>query len=260
MTTRDAEFSPQLYARIAGFLYLIVIVGGAFAELFVRQRLMIANDAAATASNILAHEQLFRWGFVAQLVPLLCNMFLAVIFYELFAVVNRRVASLVVFATLVGSAVEGADLLNHLAPLILLKRGHDFGVDPQLLQAQAYITLNLQSIGFAVALTFFGITCLALGYLIYRSGFLPRIIGLLLAIEGACYLTNSFGLFLAPAFAARFFGFLLVSGIAEVVLCLWLLLRGLNVAKWQKRARAVFSGSRWRFSPRPGNTSSIRTS
>jgi hypothetical protein len=240
MTPRDAEFSPQLYARIAGFLYLIIIVGGAFAELFVRGRLVVANDAAATAKNILANEQLFRWGFVAQLVPLLCNMFLAVIFYELLAVVNRRIAALVVFCSLVGSAVEASDLLNHLGPLILLKRGPGFGLDSQLLQAQAYMTLSLQSIGFAVALTFFGCTCIARGYLIYRSRFLPRFIGVFLAIEGVCYLINSFGLFLAPEFAARFFGILLVSGLAEVLLCLWLLVRGVNVTKWWERARSNF--------------------
>src|SRR5687768_13962450 len=163
MMTRTVDFSPLLYARIAGFLYLIIIVGGAFAELVVRGRLIVANDAAATANNILANEQLFRWGFAAQLVPLLCNMILAIIFFELLSVVNRRIAAFVVLCSVVGSAIEGADLVNHLAPLILLKRGPGFGLDMQFLQAQAYMTLNLQSIGFAVALTFFGLTCIARG-------------------------------------------------------------------------------------------------
>lgn len=238
-STPDAGFSPQRYARLAGLLYLVIIIGGAFAELFVRQRLVVTNDAAATAANILANEQLFRWGLVAQLVPLLCNMVLAVIFYELLAVVNRRVAMSVVFFSLVGSAIEGADLVNHLAPLILLKRGPALGLDAQLMQAQAYMTLNLQSIGFAVALTFFGCTCIARGVLIYRSRFLPRFIGAFLAIEGVCYLINSFGLFLAPAYAARVLAVLMVAGLAEVVLCLWLLLRGVNVAKWYERRDAA---------------------
>jgi Domain of unknown function (DUF4386) len=235
-TTPDADFSPQLFARTAGFLYLIIIVGGAFAELAVRQKLVVANDAAATAANILANEQLFRWGFAAQLVPLLCNMAMAVILYELLSVVSRRIAGFVALCSIVGSAIEGADLVNHLAPLILLKRGQAFGIDPQLLHAQAYITLNLQSIGFAVALTFFGLSCVARGYLIYRSGFLPRAIGVFLAIEGVCYLINSFGLFLAPQFAARLFGILMVSALGEILLCLWLLIRGVNVAKWRERA------------------------
>jgi hypothetical protein len=243
----DPDFSPQLYARLAGFLYLIVIAGGAFAEIFVRQRLIVANDAAATASNILAHEQLFRWGFAAQLLPLLCNMALAVLFYELCAIVNRHIASLVVFCSLVGSAIEGADLLNHFAPLILLKRGIALGVDPHLLQAQAFMSLTLQSVGFNVALTFFGCTCIARGYLIFRSGFLPRILGLFLAIEGVCYLANSFASFVAPGLAPRLFAILMVSGLAEVLLCLWLLIRGVNAARWWEKAGMATTGGRAGF-------------
>lgn len=231
------DFSPQAYARLAGFLYLIVIVGGVFAEIFVRQRLMVTGNAAATARNILSHPHLLRLGFVAELVPLLCNVVLALLFYELFKIVSRRVALLVVFFTLVGSAIEGVALIDHLAPLLLLEHGQALGIDPVLLQAQAYVALNLQSIGFAIALTFFGCYCLAIGYLIYRSTFLPRIIGILLAIEGLCYLANSFADFLAPGVAGRVFAFLLVSGVAEVALCLWLLTRGLNATKWQAKAR-----------------------
>ncbi len=238
MKPRGVDFSPQVYARTAGFLYLIVIVGGFFAEMLVRQRLIVANDAAATANNILAHERLFRFGFAAEIIPLLCNVLLAVIFYELFKVVNRLASLLVVFFTLVGSAVEGAALVDHLAPLILLKRGHDLGVNLQLLQAQAYMALSLQSVGFAVALTFFGCYCLAIGYLIFRSGFLPRIIGVLMTIEGVAYLANSFADFLAPGVANRVFGFLMVSAVAEILLCLWLLVKGLNVAKWREKAGA----------------------
>lgn len=236
MSTHDNEFSPQVYARIAGLLYLVVIIGGFFAEMFVRQKLMVPNNPAATANNILTHEQLFRWGFVAELIVLLCNMPIAVIFYELFKVVNRRVTLLVVFCTLVGSAIEGAALLYHFEPLILLKRGHDLGVSTGLLQAQAYMALRMQSTGFAVALTFFGIYCLAIGYLIFRSRLLPRILGVLLAIEGVCYLANSFADFLAPGIAGRVFAVLMVFGLAEVFLCLWLLVKGVDVAKWRELA------------------------
>ena len=236
--TRDMErISPQRYARLAGFLYLVIIVGGAFAELGVRQRLVVANDAAATAANILANEQLYRWGFVAQLVPLLCNMFMAVLLYELFKVVNGRIALAVAFCSLAGSAVEAAGLLEHYQPLILLKRGPILGLDQAFLNAQAYMTLSLQSIGFSVALTFFGCVCIARGYLIYRSRLLPRVIGLFLALEGVCYLINSFVNFLAPGFAARVFAVLLVFGLAEVVLCLWLLVRGVNVSRWEEFAK-----------------------
>ena len=230
MNDRGTDFSPQRSARLAGFLYLIVIVGGVFAEIFVRQRLIVWKDAAATANNILAHEQLFRWGFVAELVPCLCNMGLAVIFWELFRIVNRRVAMLVVFCTIAGSSVEAVALLYHFQPLIFLKTG---GTQMQL---QALMSLKLQSTGFAVALTFFGIYCIAIGSLIWSSGFLPKILGVLLAIEGVCYLLNSFTDFVAPEFASRVFSVLLVSGLAEVVFCLWMLIFGVNAAKWRERA------------------------
>jgi hypothetical protein len=232
-TTR---FWPQRAARLAGFLYLIVIVAGGLAELYVRQRLVVANDAAATANNILTHEALFRWGFAADLIAGLCVMPLIVLLYELLKAVNRRVALLAVCFSLVGSAVQSAALLGHFAPLVLLKRGRAFGVATELLQAQTYMALQLQGIGYAVALAFFGGTMLARGYLVVRSGFLPRIIGFFLAIEGVCYLANSFADFVAPGIAPTVFAILLVSGLAEVVLCLWLLFKGVNVATWRERA------------------------
>lgn len=233
----NSEFSPKAYARFAGLLYLVVILGGVF-EIIVVQRLVVTGDAATTVRNILAHAQLVRLGFVAELVPVLCNVLLALIFYELFKIVSKRVALLVVFFSLVGSAIEASTLIGHLAPLVLLSQGHATGIDPILLQTEAYAALKLQSLGLAVALTFFGGYCLAMAYLIYRSSFIPRIIGVLLAIEGLCYLANSFTDFLAPAIAGRVFVFLLVSGVAEAIFCLWLLFRGLNAAKWREKANA----------------------
>ncbi len=234
MSNKDSELWPQVPARIAGFLYLIVIACGGFAEIFVRQRLVVAKDAAATANNILAHEQLFRWGFAADLVALLCVMPLIMLLYELLKVINRRVALMAVFFSLVGSAVQSAALLAHFAPVILLTRGRDLGVNPELLRAQAYMSLQLQGIGYAAALAFFGGTMLSRGYLILRATFMPRIIGLFLAIEGVCYLVNSFVDFLAPGFGNTVLTILMVSGLAEVLLCLWLLVMGVNVAKWRE--------------------------
>lgn len=228
------EASPRLQARIAGVLYLVVIVAGFFAEIFVREALTVSGNAAATAANILAHEQRFRLGFAGELLACACNLGLAVIFYNLFRVVNRSLALAVVFFTLVGTAIESVVLLNHFAPLILLKSSGYLDVfKPEQLQAQAYASLQLQSIGFAIALVFFGFYCLVIGYLVFRSTFMPRIIGVLLAIEGAGYLINSFTLFLAPALQARIFPYFMVTGIAEIVFCLWLIVVGLNVQRWK---------------------------
>jgi len=122
--------SPQPHARTAGLLYLIVIVAGAFAELFVRGGLVVANNAAATARNIITHESLYRLGFVAELIESLCSVLITFIFYELFKVVNRRIALLVVFFSLVGTAIWSVNLLNYLAPLILLGGGPFLGAIP----------------------------------------------------------------------------------------------------------------------------------
>ena len=232
-------FSPVAYARMAGVLYLIVILGGVYAELVVRGGLVVANDPAATARNIAANEQVFRYGFVAQLIPLLCNMVLAVLFYELLKVVNPRVAKLVVLFSVVGSAVEAATLLTHFAPIVILRTAGQPGMSEQLAQAATAIVMQLQSIGFATALMFFGGTCVARGYLIFKSGFWPRFIGAFLIAEGFAYWANSLATFIAPGVARGVFAALLVFGLAEVILCLWLLIRGVDAERWRARAVAA---------------------
>jgi len=234
------ETSPQIYARIAGFLYLIVIVGGIFAEVFVRGRLVVHGDPAATARNILTHELLYRMGFAAEIFYCACNVPLTLIFFHLFKAVNRNVTLLVVFFSLVGTAVESVSLLCHYAPLVLLEGGHQLNAfTPQQLQAWAYLCLQGFEYGFAIALVFFGFYCISIGYLIFRSTFLPRIIGILMVIEGLLYLANSFANFLAPGIAARVFPFLAASAIAEISLCLWLLVVGVNVKKWKEKVAAL---------------------
>lgn len=226
-------------ARLAGFLYLMVIVFGFFAEIGARQRLVVANDAAATAANILANESLFRWGFASDLIAGLCVLPLILLLYELLKVVNRQLALLALFFSLVGTAVQSAALLGHFAPLILLKRGAALGVSPELLQAQTYMALQLQGIGYAIALVFFGGTLATRGYLIWRSTFLPRIIGVLLLLGGVAYAASSFIVFVAPAIAGYAMALLIAPGIAETSFCLWLLIKGVNVARWEEASRAA---------------------
>jgi Domain of unknown function (DUF4386) len=237
--TTEARFWPQGAARLAGFLYLIVIVCGSVAELVVRQRLVVANDAAATANNILTHEQLFRWGFASDLIAGVCVIPLILLLYELLKIINTRIALMAVFFSLVGCAVQSTALLGHFAPLVLLKRGAALGVDPELLRAQTYMALQLQGIGYAVALVFFGGTMLTRGYLILRATFMPRVIGVFLMIEGVAYLANSFVDFIAPGLAQTALAVLMVTGLAEVILCLWLFVMGVNVAKWREQSQSA---------------------
>jgi len=240
MTKRITEASPRTKARIAGLLYLIVIVGGIFAEVLVRGQLVVHGDAAATAHNIVTHELLYRLGFAVEVFYCACNVPLILILYDLFKIVNRSAALLVVLFSLVGTAVESVSLLAHFAPLILLGGGRQLGAfTTAQLQAWSYLSLQFFERGFAIALVFFGFYCLAIAYLIIRSTFFPRIIGVLLAIEGLFYLINSFSNFLAPKFAAHFFPFLMASGVAEISLCLWLLVVGVNVQRWKEQAGAA---------------------
>ena len=237
MTSSDTRFWPQRAARLAGFLYLLVIAGGIVAELVVRQRFVVVNDPVATADNILANEQLFRWGFASDLIAVLCVVPLILLLYELLKDVNRHVARTAIFFSLIGTAVQSTALLGHFAPLILLKRGAALGVNIDLLRAQTYMALQLQGIGYAVALVFFGGTMLLRGYLIARSGIVPKVIGVALMIEGVAYWANSFIDFIAPGVASTALAVLMVTALAEVALCLWLLVIGVNVTKWQQYRR-----------------------
>jgi hypothetical protein len=240
MTDRVTQAWPRLYARIAGALYLIVIVGGIFAEIFVRGRLVVHGDAAATAHNIQAHELLYRLGFVVEVFYCVCNVPLILILYNLFKVVNKNVALMMVFFAFVVDAIESVSLLAHFAPLLLLGAGHYLtAFTAEQLQAAAYLSVQLFEHGFAICLVFFGFDCLTMAYLIVHSKFLPRLIGVLLVIEGLGYLINSFSLFIAPALQARIFPYFAPTAIAEVALCLWLLVMGVDVQRWNEQADAA---------------------
>lgn len=219
-------------------LYLLIIAGGLFAEAYVRGQLIVFGDPAATARNILEHELLFRLGFAANLTYLVCALPLALIFYGFFERVNRPVAVLALTLNVVAIGVEAVNLLNHLAPLrILGARGlEEFAAAEQL----AYVHLRLFGSGFGISLTFFGFVCLLNGYLIFRSRLLPRFLGVLLAIGGACYLANSYALFIAPWLAAMLFPYILVPClVAELSLALWLVIKGVNVRRWEEMTAAV---------------------
>lgn len=238
MTGKIVTLSPQRYARVCGVLYLYIIVAGVFAELFVRSKLVVA-DAAATADNILAHETLFRVGFSGELLHLAFDVAVAVLLYALLRPVDRYVALLAAFMRLACDLVLAVASLSHFAALRLLENGnylHAFS--PEQLQGLALLALKLHGDGYAISLVFFAFACLSLGYLIYRSGYLPRLIGVLMVIAGVCYLVNSFAHFAATLFPPIFVPIF----VAEVSLTLWLIVKGVNVAKWEERTSAMAAG------------------
>src|SRR5947209_11603222 len=184
--TRGA--SPRQLARIAGALYLINIVLGAFATAIVPAIVVVSGDAAATAHNIQTHELLYRLSLVAHVAVTVTNVPLALIFYELFKVVNRRLALLDAFLILVATAVEAGGLLNEFAPLVLLGSGaYTSALPAAQLQALAYVPHVLSGISYSIYGVFFGFDIICIAYLILRSTFVPRPIGILLAIDGVAY-------------------------------------------------------------------------
>jgi membrane-associated PAP2 superfamily phosphatase len=236
-----AGASPRLLARVAGALYLVNIIAGAFGIGVVPGLVIVPGDAAATAHNLQAHELLYRLGLVAHLVTTVTNVPLAVIFYDLFKVVSRRLALLVVFFTLVGTAIEAAGLVSQFAPLVLLGGEPYTGALPAAhLQALAYLPGDLSAAGYSVTEVFFGFYAVCIAWLVLDSTFLPRPIGLLMALDGLAYLTYSFANLLAPGLAAHLIPWILLpSLLGEGSLCLWLLVVGVDVERWQGRARAA---------------------
>lgn len=227
--------SPSTKARIAGLLYLLNGQAVSFSEFSVRTRLIVFGDPAATANNILAHENLYRLGFAAELLPL--YVIVTIMLYDLLKPVNKSLSLMAAAFSLVGGAVQVCVSLLHFAPLIILKNPQSSAAfTTSQLQTQALQFLRLGAEGFNVIMVFFGFHCILLGYLIFKSTFLPRIIGVLLAIAGACYLTNSFTHFLAPAFAPRLLPYILWPGFAELILILWLIIMGVNCECWREQA------------------------
>jgi uncharacterized protein DUF4386 len=226
--------SPRALSRIGGALYLLIIVIGLFGEAFVRGRIIVAGDATATAANLRSLESLWRFEIAAEYVLLISAVALTLVFFVLLRPVSRDLALLAVFFNLVTIAVEAVAALNHVAALMPLgNAGYLAAFQPEQLYAMATLSVKAHSYGLGVALIFFGCECLVLGYLIFKSGYLPKTVGVLMQIAGWCYLTNSFALLLAPNLANRLFPAILMPAlVGEASLCLWLLVKGVDVEKW----------------------------
>lgn len=244
MATLTKHMSPQPYARLAGLLYLVIIVAGALGELFIRGKLVVAGDAAATAGRIAASESLWRLGIVGDLTMHVCDVFVMWALYVLLRPVSRQLALLNLLLNLIQTAVLVANKLSLLVPLLLL--GHApylAAIDIAQRQAWSLAAIQLHEYGFGVGLIFFGCVCLLEGYLIRRSGYLPKVLGALMQVAGACYLINSLALLLAPAIESALFPAILMPClVAELSLALWLLLKGVDVSAWRRCVSTLAAG------------------
>jgi hypothetical protein len=234
MVTAEDQGSPQLYARSIGVLYLMVIVAGLFAYGYVPGRLEGA-DAAVTANNILAHALLWRTGVVVALMMVVCAVPQLLCEYLLLRPVQRNVALLGVLFNLLSLTIESLSNLGHVAALAIAGGQDSLNrLAPEQLQAWASLAADLHDSGLNVSFLFFGCVCLLWGYLMFRSRFLPRFLGVLMMLAGLCYATNSVLAFLdlrlVPTSAVPLL--LAPAAFSELILCLWLLFMGVDVPKW----------------------------
>ncbi len=238
MTEQTAEAFVRLKARITGVLCLLDGIAAPFAEFFVRGRLVVYRDAAATATNILTHEQLYRLGASAWLIALTCDTAVALLFYDLLKPANRSLSLLAAFFRLMFVAIMAVNTLNYFAPLVLLEGGHSWtAFRADQLQALALLSHTWFNTGYDISMVFWGFHIILIGLLIVRSAFLPRILGAVLVIGALCYLTSSFADFVAPTFGKVLGLYIIVPGaVAELLLTLWLLVMGVNAQRWKEQA------------------------
>lgn len=223
-------------SRLTGVLYLIIIATGMFAEFFVRANLIVSSDASATTNNIIASESLFRLNIFSDLVMIICDVGLAILFYLLLKPVSKPLALLASFFRLAQATSLGVNLLNMFFVLQLISGANYLAVlEPNQLQAFIMMFLESHSTGYTLALVFFGFNLIILGVLMYKSGYFPKTLGVMIIIAASAYLLDAFAKILlinynsyqeiitvavlAPAF------------IGELALCLWLLFRGVEEAR-----------------------------
>jgi len=226
--------SPRTIGRSLGLLFLLVIVCGVFAQGFVSERLINFGDAGATANNILAHKGLFQIGFAVYLIEMASQVATAALWYVLLRPVSRPIALTAAFIELAGAIVKTFARVFFIAPLWVLGGGptvlHSF--TPEQVQSIALILLRTNDVGAATAMALFGFSTFLNGYLIFKSTFMPRWLGVLGMIAGLCWL-----LYLYPPLGRAAFAITAPYGLlVSVAMILWLIIRGVDEAKWKQLA------------------------
>ena len=237
MMGQIAEASPRSLARLAGVCQLLEGTTATFGQVIVLGSLVVFRNAAATAGNILAHEGLFWLGFASSVIGVVFHVAWALLLYDLFKPVNRRVSLFAAFVILVGCAIQALTSVLYLAPMLILNAGNSLrAFTTEELQALAYVFVRLNGYASNTYLVFFGFWCVLIGFLIFRSTFMPRLLGVLLAIAGLGWM-----MYLVPPLAIRLFIPYVAgaSALGEIPLLLWLLVVGVNVQRWNEQASAA---------------------
>lgn len=226
--------SPKRQARLAGALYLVIILAGMFAEVFIRPKILVAGDAAATARNLLTHASLYRVGLLTDLLTVVAAVAEGVIVYRLFKPLSSTLALTSLLIALVSNAGEMVSALIHLLPVLILHGGHAAQALPQgQWEELAQLAMRTHTGFLAITLGIFSFALCIDGYLVFVSTFVPRVIGVLLMVASACYLLNSVA-YLADLPLGPLDGLILVPAfLGELSFCLWLLVRGVDEGRWR---------------------------
>ncbi len=236
MTTKETMNSIKKTARIAGALILIMAAFAPFGMLYVPSTLIVPGDAATTANHIMASEGLFRAGIASDSVVFLIEIVLTVLLYVLLKPVSKTLSLVAAFSRLAMTIIQGINLLNYFFVLLLLSgAGYLTVFAPGQLHALVLLFLDAHEYVALIWGLFFGLHLFVLGYLVYKSGYIPGIVGALLVIASLCYLTQSFGNILLPKYEEIFVSVGYLS-IIEIAFPFWLLIKGVNVEQWEKRA------------------------
>jgi hypothetical protein len=230
-----SDVPVQRYARAAGVLLLLSIVGGFFGELYLPSKLIVAGDAAATASNLTTLDSLYRLGFAGYLLEAVCDVSLTLVFYVLLRPVNRELALATVLFGIISTTLFAMGEAFYFAPPLLLS-GADYLTVFTAEQLNAFALLAVKMYGrvSGIFMLFYGVATLLRGYLILRSDFLPSLLGVLMIIAGSAFVVRNFVFVLAPAYASDLF--LAPMFLAAVSLTGWFLVKGVDVPKWRAMA------------------------
>src|SRR5882672_5209173 len=221
----------QRYARVAGVLFLLSMVAGGFGEAYVPSKLIVSGDAAATVANLKNFDFLYRLGFAAFMVESLCDITLALILYALLKPVSKELSLLAAFFGLIGTALFAFAELFYLAPTrILGSTGYLQSFSPDQLNALVLLSLKFYAYGGMIFTAYYGMAWIVRSYLIFRSGYLPKFLAVLMAIGGIGFVVRNFLLILAPAYATNVLLMLMFPG--GLILTVWLLVKGVDVEKW----------------------------